>query len=178
MGSRVFAIVENGPPESTRKKVKDKTQAKEHMMSKKHIVRLTPSERNLLECLVRKGKAAAYKRLHAQVLLKADIGENGPSWKDQQISDAFNITIRSIERIRKRLVELGFDAAIQRAKGSGRQPKFTGEDEAHLVALACSETPEGRSRWTLRLLADSMVQLKHVDSISHESVRRLLKKRN
>jgi len=146
-------------------------------MNKQHIVRLTAEERDRLEKLVRTGKAAAYKRLHAQVLLKADIGEYGPGWTDHKISEAFTISTRSIERIRKRLVEQGLEAALNRAKSAGRTPKFTGEHEAHLIALTCSEPPPGRARWTLRLLADQMVRLEYVDSISRESVRRLLKKR-
>lgn len=146
-------------------------------MYKKYIVRLTQAERSRLKQLVQTGKTAAHKRLHAQVLLKADIGKHGAGWTDRRIADAFNTTHCTIERIRKRLVEYGLDAAIDRAKGSGRRRKFDGEDEAHLVALTCSEPPQGRARWTLRLLSDHMVRLEYVDSISHDTVRRLLKKR-
>lgn len=146
-------------------------------MNKKYIVKLTADERDRLEKLVRTGKAAAHKRRHSQVLLKADTGENGPGWPDQQISEAFDISVCTIERIRKRLVENGLDGAIDRAKGAGRKKKFTGEHEAHLIALTCSESPQGRSRWTLRLLADQMVRLEYVDYISHDTVRRILKKR-
>lgn len=147
-------------------------------MNKKYIVRLTRAERTRLKRLVQIGKASARKRQHAQVLLKADIGENGPCWTDQQIADAFSISACTIGRVRKRLVEHSLDAAINRVKGAGRRRKFIGEHEAHLIALTCSEPPDGRARWTLRLLADHMVRLEYTDSISHDTVRRLLKKRN
>lgn len=146
-------------------------------MNKKYIIRLTAEERKQLATLVQTGKTAAYKRRHAQVLLKADVGEQGPGWTDQKIAEAFNIGVRTIERIRQRLVEQGLDAAIQRAKGGGRKPTFTGEHEAHLIALNCSEPPPGRVRWTLRLLADRMVELNYTEYISHDTVGRLLKKR-
>lgn len=146
-------------------------------MNKKYIVRLSAEEREQLTKLVQTGKKAAYKRRHAQVLLKADIGEQGPGWTDQKIVDAFNIGVRTIERIRQRLVEQGLDAAIQRAKGGGRKPKFNGEHEAHLIAMNCSDPPPGIARWTLRLLADRMVELGYTDYISHDTVGRLLKKR-
>lgn len=147
-------------------------------MKKIHIVRLENDEREQLNKLIRNGKVAAYKRKHAQILLKANIGEDGPGWPDRQIAESFDVSIRMIERIRKRLCEQGFDAAIDRAKGSGKQRKTDGAQEAHLVALVCGDPPEGRSRWTLRLLADQFIELGHIDSISHETVRQLLKKRN
>ena len=145
-------------------------------MKKKYIVRLTEEERAALEKLVRTGKAAAYTRLRAQVLLKADRGAHGPGWNDQRIADAFNVSICTVGRVRKRLVMHGLDAALKRERGAGRKPKFTGEHEAHLVALACSEPPEGRGCWTLRLLADQMVRLEYTDNISYDTVRRILKK--
>ena len=144
---------------------------------KKYIVRLTDEERGHLNDLVNKGKAAAYKRKHAQILLKADIAE-GAGWSDQRIADAFNVSLRTVERTRERLCEQGLDAAIERAKGSGKQRKLDGAQEAHLIALVCGETPEGYSRWSLRLLAEQFVELGHVDSISYETVRQVLKKRN
>lgn len=147
-------------------------------MNKKYIVRLTRDERVRLKTLVKTGKAAAYKRQHAQILLKADVGDSGPGWVDQEISDAFNVSIRCVERLRKRLVEQGLDAAIERAKRSRDHRKFTGEHEAHLIALACGKPPLGQTRWTLRLLAKTMVRLEHADSMSYETVRRVLKKRN
>jgi transposase len=145
-------------------------------MVKKYVVRLTSEERKKLENMVARGKVAAYRRLHAQVLLKADISDKGPGWTDQKIADAFDITVRSIERIRKRLVEYGLDAAIRRAGGGGRKRLLDGSAEAHLIALACSDPPEGRCQWTLQLLADKMVELRHIDTVSYETVRRVLKK--
>ncbi len=146
-------------------------------MAKKYIVRLSSEERKELEKIVSKGKAAAHKRLHAQVLLKADISEAGSCWTDIQISDAFDITVRTIENIRQRLVQKGLEAAINRSKRSGtKSTKLDGEQEAYLVALTCSEPPEGQARWSLRLLADQMVELNYVDEVSHETIRRTLKK--
>jgi len=146
-------------------------------MAIKHVVRLNKEERDQLNDLIHKGKVAAYKRKHAQILLKADIHESGPGWRDQRIADAFGVTVRTVERVRKRLCEQGLDAAINRAKGSGKRRKTDGVQEAHLIALVCGDPPEGRCRWTLRLLADRFVELGHIDSISHETVRQLLKKR-
>lgn len=146
-------------------------------MPKKYIVRLSSDERQDLENLVKKGKAAAYKRLHAQILLQADVSEAGPGWTDRQIEAAFPITLRTIERLRKRLVEDGLEAALNRAKRSRvKSKKLDGEQEAYLVALACSQAPEGHARWSLRLLADKLVELNYVDTISHETVRQALKK--
>jgi len=146
-------------------------------MAKKYIVRLSSEERKQLEELVHKGKAAAYKRTHAQILLHADIGEEGSSgWKDSQISEALGVTTRTVERVRQRLVEHGIEAALNRAKQKNRRRKLDGEQEAKLLALACSTPPEGNARWTLNLLADRMVELKYVDDISHETVRKTLKK--
>jgi len=146
---------------------------------KKYIVRLNDEEREKLSNLVNKGKVAAYKRKHAQILLKADIAEGvGPGWTDQSIAAAYNISVRTVERIRERLCEYGLDAALERAKGSGKRRKTDGAQEAHLIALVCGEPPEGHKQWTLRLLADKFVELGYIDSISHETVRQLLKKRN
>ena len=147
-------------------------------MVKKYIVRLSPEERAKLEDLVEKGKAAAYKRRHAQILLKADISEDGPGWPDKQISEAFDVSTRMVERMRQRLVEQGLEAALKRAKRNpARSQRLDGEQEAHLIALVCSEPPEGCARWTLRLLAEQMVELHYTDSVSHETVRQVLKKR-
>ena len=149
------------------------------MPAKKYRVELNPEERAELNNLLRKGTCAAYKRRHAQVLLKADEGADGPGWIDQQISDAFDVGVRTVERIRQRLVEQGLPAALERAKSSRlKASKLDGEQEAHLVALACQSPPEGRCRWTLRLLAQQMVVLDYVDEVSHETVRRVLKKRH
>ena len=143
------------------------------------MVRLSAEERAELEAVVKTGKAAAYKRLHAQVLLLADVGEAGPGWMDEPIGQACGVSTRTVERVRQRLVEQGFEAALNRApKSAHRARKLDGEGEAHLVALMCSDPPEGRNRWTLQLLADRLVELKQVESISHECVRQTLKKTN
>ena len=147
-----------------------------YFMSKKYIVQLSLGERKKLKELVNKGKAAAYKRLHAQILLKADISKEGSGWIDRKISEAFDVTVQTVENVRKRLVEKGLDAAIGRAKYNRRARKLDGEQEAYLVALTCSEPPKGESRWSLRLLANKMVELNYVDKVSHETIRTTLKK--
>lgn len=147
------------------------------MAEKKYIVRLTDEERADLSVLINKGKAAAYKRLHASILLKADISEQGPGWTDKEISKAFDVSVRTVERVRERLVTQGLGAAIERAKSKNpKSRKLDGEQEAFLIALACSEAPEGYAQWSLRMLADRMVELGHVDDISHETIRVSLKK--
>ena len=146
---------------------------------KRYVIRLSPDERNRLTALVCKGKVAAKKRLHAQVLLMADGGAAGAGWTDRQIVEALGISERAVQAIRQRCVEEGLEAALER-----RQPrrqyrrKLDGDGEAHLIALACGQAPDGRSRWTLRLLADRMVALEEVDHLSHETVRQVLKKTN
>lgn len=149
------------------------------MPAKKYRVELTLAERKELDALINKGRAAAYKRKHAEILLKADQGEHGSGWTDHMIAEAFDVGSRTVERIRQRLVEKGLQAAIERAKHKNRKaPKLDGEQEAHLIALACQEPPEGYARWSLRLLASQMVALEYVESLSHETVNRVLKKRN
>ena len=148
------------------------------MPAKKYVVELSLEEREALDALVNKGKVAAYQRKHAQILLKADQGKQGPGWPDHRISDAFGVGTRTVERVRQRLVEQGLSAAIERAKQVNRKAhKLDGEQEAYLIALTCQEQPpEGRARWTLRLLAEKMVELEYVDTVSYETVRRVLKK--
>lgn len=149
------------------------------MPGKKYVVRLSADERSDLEAVVKTGKAAAYKRLHAQILLLADVGEAGAGWTDERIGQACGVSPRTVERVRQRLVEHGFEAALNRApKSAHRARKLDGEGEAYLVALRCSDPPEGRNRWTLQLLADRLVELEQVESISHECVRQALKKTN
>jgi transposase len=145
---------------------------------KKYVVELTSEERKQLEELIKKGKVAGYKIRHAQMLLKADQGKEGPGWPDKQIADAFGAHQTTVESLRKRLVEQGLDAALQRKKQAcpSRERKLDGDGEARLIALACSEPPEGRNEWTLRLLADRLVELSVVESISHMTVSRTLKK--
>ena len=145
---------------------------------KKYIVRLSGEEREALKRLVSSGKGSARMFTRAHVLLKADVGEEGPGWPDKKISEAFDVTVQSIERIRKQLVEEGFDSVLSRRKYTQKvsRKKIDGDVEAHLIALACSEAPEGYTQWSLRLLAGKMVELGYVDSVSHEAVRRALKK--
>ena len=113
-------------------------------MGKKYIVRLSSEERSQLETLVNQGKVAGYKRLHGQILLKADISAAGSGWIDKKISEAFEVTVQTVENIRKRLVEEGLEAAIGRRKRSGvSSRKLDGEQEAYLVALTCGEPPAG-----------------------------------
>lgn len=143
---------------------------------KRYTVRLTVEERESLEALVSKGRASARKIGHARVLLKVDV--DGPNWTDQQTAEAFEIRANTVRDIRRRFVEDGLDAALERKRReeSPTPRKLDGAGEARLIALACGDPPEGRARWTLRLLAGQMVELAIVDGISHETVRRTLKK--
>lgn len=144
---------------------------------KKYIVTLTDKEREDLEQMISTGKHSARKLTHARILLKADENAEEPHWTDEQICEAIGTSLSTIGRIRQQFVEEGVDAAISRRKGSGiRELKIDGECEAHLVALTCSPAPEGQARWTVRLLAEKMVELEYIDSISYETVRRTLKK--
>ncbi len=148
-------------------------------MNKKYIVTLSDDERLRLETLVSQGKAAARKIQRAWILLKADATPAGPAWSDEQIREAFTVSLVTIYRVRQAFVEEGFEAVLTRAsKSRHRQRKLDGEQEAHLIALACSKPPPGRRRWTLRLLADKMVELGHTDRVAAETVRRTLKKTN
>src|SRR5512147_3287280 len=148
-------------------------------MRKKYLVRLSETERAELEALVKTGRAAARKRLHAQLLLKADEGEHGPAWSDAAVSQALEVGVRTVERVRQCLVEAGLETALNgRPQARYKSPKLDGEQEAHLIAIACSAPPAGRTRWTLRLLADRMVDLAYVDTVSYETVRQVLKKMN
>ena len=145
---------------------------------KKYIVKLSEQEREELEKVIKKGKGSAKNLMHARILLKADENEAGPSWKDEQIQEALEVSISTIERVRRKFVEDGFDVALSRRPGSGyRDPKIDGEKEAHLIALACSSPPDGQAKWTLRLLAEKMVEFEYIDTVSYETVRKTLKKR-
>ena len=149
------------------------------MPKKKYIVTLTPEERSLLEELTKKGKAAAYKVNHARILLLADSNRLEGGWKDEAISQALNISVATIERVRQRLVEEGLESALSRRSQENRKPRrLDGEQEAHLIALTCSEPPMGQGRWTMRMLAERMVELGYVEAVSHETVRQTLKKTN
>jgi len=145
---------------------------------KKYIVTLTKNERELLDELTSKGKHRSQKILTALVLLGCDEGEfQTKRSTNEELSRILNIGMRKIDRVKKRFVEEGFDSALDRKKGSRiYDKKADGDFEAHLVALSCSEVPEGFARWSLRLLADKVVELGYIDSISHETVRRVLKK--
>ena len=148
------------------------------MPAKKYIVCLSEDERIELTRLVKTGKAAAYKRQRAQILLKADENGSDGGWQDKDIAKSLDVAVRTIERVRCRLVEKGFEKVLEREPQSGwRRPRLDGEQEAQLIALSCSKPPEGHSRWTLRLLADQMVMLEHVDSVCSETIRKVLKKR-
>ena len=147
-------------------------------MNKKYIVRLTVQERQQLEEVISKGKAPVLKITHAHILLKADVNNQAGSWTDVRIAEAFGVHPDRVYQIRQRFVEEGFEAALNRKKRlvPGQQPKLDGAAEAKLIALSCGKPPEGRIRWTLRLLSDKMVELRIVDSLSHETVRQALKK--
>jgi transposase len=145
-------------------------------MNKKYIVRLSDEERTHLTELIRKGKAAVSKILHAHILLQADA--NGPAWTDAKIAESFAVSVNTVLGIRQRLVEQGLEAALNRKpqQRPSRTPRLDGEGEARLIALRCGEPPAGHARWTLRLLADQAVALDIVETISHETVRQTLKK--
>lgn len=148
------------------------------MPNKKYVVTLTDEEQEQLKDLANTGRTAAYRIKHANVLLKADT--NGDSWNDEQIADAFGCSVRTVENIRKRFVLQGLESALERKKREKPpvDPILDGEGEARLTALACSSPPEGRSNWTLQLLADRCVELKLADSISPQTVMRTLQKTN
>lgn len=143
---------------------------------KKYVVRLTDENRDELKELVKKGKGAVYRIKHAHVLLAVDAA--GTAWTDEHAAQAYGCHKRTVENVRRRFVEQGLSAALERKRQarSSRQRRVDGEKEAHLIALACSTPPEGRARWTLKLLADRLVVLDLVDSICPETVRRTLKK--
>ncbi len=148
---------------------------------KTHRVRLTADERQALEALVTKGRTAARKLTRARVLLKADEGPQegpeGPAWTDESIAEALDVSSGTVERLRKRAVLEGPLAAVaDRPSRAVPRRKLDGRAEAHLVALSCSVAPEGRSGWSLRLLAEKLVELEYVDTVSYETVRRVLKK--
>lgn len=145
-------------------------------MPKKYIVRLSDAERQHLTALISKGKTAAYKIRHAQILLKADA--EGPAWTDARIAESFSVSVNTVLNVRQRLVEQGLEAALNRKPQAhpSRRPVLDGAGEARLIALRCSAPPTGHARWTLRLLADQAVALEMVEAISHETVRQALKK--
>ena len=145
---------------------------------KKYKVTLEAEERQALLELIAAGRAAARKLTHARILLKADAAEGGPAWADQRIAEALEVGVATVERVRRRFVEHGLEAALVRKPQDrpSRLAKLDGRAEAHLIALAGSRPPEGRAAWTMQLLADKLVELQLVDSISDETVRRALQK--
>ncbi len=147
-------------------------------MKKVFIVRLTDEDRLELEALIRKGKASALRLTRARILLKADQGEKGETWTDAEIAEALDVVPKTVFNIRRRWVEEGLEAALSRKKQErpSRTRKLDGKAEAKLVATCCGPAPQGRVRWTLQLLADKLVELEIVESISPETVRSTLKK--
>ena len=149
------------------------------MMVKRYRVRLSEEEQQGLRSLVSKGRAAAYKQIHARILLLCDENQADGAMKDEEIARALKLGTATVERVRRRGVEEGLEAALgRRQQLNRRQRKLDGAGEAHLIALTCSQPPEGRAGWTLRLLADQLVECEIVDSISTETVRQTLKKTN
>jgi transposase len=143
----------------------------------KYVVRLREDEREQLQALVKTGRVAAAKRCRAQVLLKADAGAEGSGRTDREVADALEVSIGLVHDVRQAYVEQGLRASLERKPASRhRSRKLDGEQEARLIALACGPAPEGRARWTLRLLADKLVELQIVDSISKDAVHAVLKK--
>nr|VFK04302.1 MAG: Homeodomain-like domain-containing protein [Candidatus Kentron sp. H]VFK07928.1 MAG: Homeodomain-like domain-containing protein [Candidatus Kentron sp. H] len=146
-------------------------------MQKRYVVRLSAQERENLEGLVNRGREAAYRRRHAQVLLLVDEGEHGKSLIDREAAEQVGFTRQTVEQIRERFVCEGLQAALdRRPRSRDRSRVLDGDGEARLVSLACSGPPEGQSCWTLRMLGDRLVELEVVDSISTETVRQVLKK--
>jgi hypothetical protein len=147
-------------------------------MAKRYLVTLTAEERDWLTGLVSAGKRSALTITRARILLKADQASGGPAWDDARIAEALDCGLRTVERVRQRFVERGPDQALGRKPQDrpSRERKFDGAAEARLIALACSGPPEGRARWTLKLLADKLVELEVFEAVSDEAVRRVLKK--
>ena len=152
--------------------------AGKEILVKKYVVRLSGEEREQLEGLIRKGKGPARRLLRARILLKADISETGPGWSDNKIIAALDTSASMVYRVRKQLVEEGFETVLNRkqCKTPSVQRIFDGEKEAKLIALACSKPPKGRARWTLRLLENRVVELGIVDHASDSTIGRTLKK--
>ena len=145
-------------------------------MEKKYIVRLTDEERNVLSAVVKKLKGTSQKVRRAQVLLKADA--DGPNWTDKKIAESFSCRTKTVENIRQRLVTDGFEIALNGKERDSppRQKLLDGEQEAKVIALRLGEPPKGFANWSLRLLAEQVVELGIVDSVSHETLRKTLKK--
>jgi transposase len=147
---------------------------------KKYVVRLSAEEREQLDALIRKGKSSAQRLMKARILLKADVSEDGEGWSDSQIVEALETSATTVYRTRQQLAEEGLEAVLSRKRPSRPSvlPIFDGEKEAKLIALACSEPPKGRSRWTLRMLENKVVELDIVERASDSTIGRVLKKLN
>lgn len=144
-------------------------------MGKRYVVTLSRVERNELEKLIATGVGAAQRLRNARILLKADQSVHGPGWEDRQISESIEVSVATIERVRQRFCEYGVTAALERQPRQAKTvPYVDGEQEAHLIALACSAPPAGRARWTLQLLAEKMIELEYIEQLSSETVRRVL----
>jgi transposase len=154
------------------------------MPAKRYKVTLEPDERRDLEKLISRGKGAARRLAHGRILLHADQGEGRPGKIDAEIAEAVGVSVATIERVRQRFVEEGLEVALSPRPPRRLYPrrlyprKLDGEAEARLIALACSPPPEGQARWTLRMLAERMVVLGHVETVSHETVRTTLQQTN
>jgi transposase len=147
---------------------------------KKYVVRLSAEEREQLQALIRKGKSSAQRLMKARILLKADVSEDGEGWSDSEIVKALETSLTTVYRTRQQLVEEGLEAVLSRKKPSRTSvlPIFDGEKEAKLIALACSKPPKGRSRWSLRMLENKVVELDIVERASDSTIGRVLKKLN
>lgn len=148
-------------------------------MNQKYIVKLTEAERYQLKQILSAGTSSARKMRRAQILLKSDSSPDGPNWSYQAIGEAFNVSQPTISEVRRTYAESGLEAAINRKKPERvYEHRLDGVAEAHLIALACGEPPEGHERWTLRLLRERMIKLSYVENVSHETLRTTLKKKN
>ena len=149
-----------------------------HAMNLKYRVTLTADERQQLQDLIASGKAAAKKLAHARILLKADVAEGGPAWPDQKIAEAVEVSTDTVGRVRQRFVERGLELALVRKpqEKPSRPRTLDGRAEAQLIKLACSAPPDGQADWTMQLLADQLIELEVVPTVSSETVRRTLKK--
>lgn len=149
------------------------------MNKKKWVVELTETTRAELSMLIASGHAPARKLTHARILLKTDAAGPDAGWEDDRVAEALEVSRLTVERVRKRFVTEGLEAALNHRHPKNHRPRrLDGDQEAHLIALTCSAAPAGRERWTLRLLANAMVELEYVDTLSYETVRTMLKKTN
>lgn len=149
------------------------------MPAKIYIVRLSEEERESLQRITKTGKHAARKVMHAQILLQVDTNQSGGGKRDAEVAQALNISVSTVERVRQSFVEQGIEAALNHKRPTNRPPRvMNGAVEAKLCQIACSPAPDGRERWTMQLLADKLIDLEIVETISDETVRTTLKKTN